>query len=104
MSNKGCRALWIRLQIEDYRFIRLPFPIPLYIFEELLDVVLDLLSLVCFVVPKKPVGADASRLSVPLVKALVGDCLRLLQSLNDEAPYDLVDVTTDKVKVLIKVR
>jgi len=30
--------------------------------------------------------------------------MKLLDSLTGDEPYDLVDVTTDKAKVLIKVR
>lgn len=104
MSIKGFHALWIRLQIEDSRFIKIPFPIPLYIFEELLDCFLDILVIGCFFTPKAPAPNPSSRISIHLVKELVIDVLKLLQSLNGEEPYDLIDVSTDKVKVLIKIR
>lgn len=104
MSNKGFRSLWIRLQLEDKRFITIPFPIPLYIFEELLDSFLDILVVACFFVPKAPAPNTSSRVSVRLVKELVVAIIILLRSLNSDEPYDLVDVTTDKVKVLIKIR
>jgi hypothetical protein len=38
------------------------------------------------------------------VKELVVAVMILLRSLNSDEPYDLVDVTTDKAKVLIKIR
>lgn len=104
MSTKGFRILWIKLQIEDKRFIKIPFPIQLYIFEELLDCFLDLLIIACFFVPKASVPTGSTQISVHLMKALVSDVIRLLRSLSDDEPYDLIDVATDKVKVLIKIR
>ncbi|MBC3889403.1 hypothetical protein GH810_13895 [Acetobacterium paludosum] len=104
MSINGFRALWIRLQIEDRRFIKIPFPIPLYIFEELLDCFLDILIIACFFTPKVLASNTTSRISVHLVKELTYDVIKLLQSLNSNEPYDLIDVSTDKVKVLIKIR
>jgi hypothetical protein len=106
MSIKGFRALWIRLQLEDRRFIKIPFPIPiqLHIFEELLDCFLDLLIIACFFTPKGSSPHSSAHISVPLVKELVVDVIALLRSLNDDEPYDLIDVSTDKVKVSIKIR
>ena len=104
MSNRGFRSLWIRLQLEDKLFLMIPFPIPLYIFEELLDSFLDILNIACFFAPKAPAPNASSRVSVPLVKELVVAVIILLRSLNNDEPYDLVDVSTDKVKVLIKIR
>ncbi len=104
MSNRSFRSLWIRLQIEDKRSIPIPLPIPLYIFEELLDSFLDILIIACFFAPKAPAPSTSSRVSVQLVKELVVAIIILLRSVNSDEPYDLVDVTTDKVKVLIKIR
>ena len=104
MSNRGFRSLWIRLQLEDKRFLTIPFPIPLYIFEELLDSFLDILIIASFFAPKTPAPNPSSRVSIPLVKELVVAVIILLRSLNSDEPYDLIDVTTDKAKVLIKIR
>lgn len=104
MSIKGFRCLWIRLQIEDKRFIKIPFPIQLYIFEELLVCFLDLLSVASFFAPKTTAPNPSSHISIHLVRALVIDVIKLLRSLSSDEPYDLIDVTTDKVKVLIKIR
>jgi len=103
MSIKGFHSLWIRLQIEDKRFIAFPFPIPLYIFEELLDCFMDLLIIACFFSPKRSAPNPSSRVSVHLVKELVVAVIILLRSLNDNDPYDLIDVTTDKVQILIRI-
>jgi len=104
MSNRRFRSLWIQLHIEDKHYIIIPFPIPLYIFEELLDSFLDILIIACFFASKTPAPNASSRVSVPLVKELVVALIVLLRSLNGDEPYDLVDVSTDKAKVLIKIR
>ncbi|WP_041703641.1 hypothetical protein [Lachnoclostridium phytofermentans] len=104
MSIKGFRLLWIKLQIKNTRLFRIPFPIPLFIFQELLDCFLDLLTVACFFVPKVPDSNSSSRITIYSVKTLVIMVMKLLTSLTEGEPYDLVDVTTDKVKVLIKIR
>lgn len=104
MSIKGFRLLGIKVETSNKKFISIPFPIPLYIFGELLDCVLDLLTVTCFFVPKVPDQNSSSRITIYSVKALVIMVMKLLDSLNADEPYDLVDVTTDKVKVLIKIR
>lgn len=104
MSIKGFRLLWIKLQVENSRFINIPFPIPLHIFQELLDCFQDLLTAACFFVPKVPDPNSSSRITIYSVKDLVNIAIKLLDSFPEDEPYDLVDVTTDKVKVLIKIR
>lgn len=104
MSIKCFHLLWIKLRIENRRFISIPFPIPLYIFQELLDCFSDLLTVACFFVPKVPDPNSSFRLTIYSVKDLVIIAMKLLDSLTGDEPYDLVDVTTDKVKVLIKIR
>jgi len=104
MSIKGFRLLWIKLQIDNRMFISIPFPVPLYIFQEILDCFLDLLTVACFFVPKVPYPNSSSRITIYSVKALVIMVMKLLDSLTEGEPYDLVDVTTDKVNVLIKIR
>lgn len=104
MSIRGCRFLWIKLRIENRRFIRFPFPIPLYIFQELLDCFQDLLAAACFFIPKVPDPSSSAPITIYSVKELVIITEKLLDSLAGDEPYDLVDITTDEVKVLIKIR
>jgi hypothetical protein len=104
MWIKGFRLLWIKLETSNNRFISIPFPIPLYIFEELLDCFLDLLTVVCFFITKVPEPNSSSRITIYSIKALVIIVMKMLDSLTGDEPYDLVDITTDKAKVLIKVR
>ncbi|MDF2609854.1 MAG: hypothetical protein K0R92_1328 [Lachnospiraceae bacterium] len=69
-----------------------------------MDCFLDLLIVACSFVPKVPDPNSSSRITIYSVKALVIIVMKLLDSLSEEKSYDLVDVTTDKVKVLIKIR
>ena len=104
MSIKGFRCLWLRLQLESHRYIAIPIPLPLSVFQELLDCLLDLLTLACYFAPKPSSLKASSHITVYSMKALVIMVIKLLDSLTEGEPYDLVDVTTDKVKVLIKIR
>ncbi len=96
--------MWIKLRIENRRLLSIPFPIPLYILQELLDCILDLLNVACFFVPKVPEPNPSSQFTIYSVKTLVIMVMKLLDSLTGEESYDLVDVTADKVRVLIKIR
>ncbi len=103
MSIKGFRFLWIKLQIENKRFLSIPFPVPLYIFQELLDCALDLLTIAGLFVPKTP-NLKSSQITLSTVKELVIMVMKILDSITEGEPYDLVDVTTEEVKILIKIR
>ncbi len=104
MSIRGCRFLWIKLRIENRRFIRIPIPISLYIVQELLDCFQDLLTAACFFMPKAPDPSSSAPVTIDSVKELVIMTNKLLDSLAGDEPFDLVDITTDEVKVLIKIR
>lgn len=119
MSIKSFRLLWIRLETSNKRSISFSLPISLYVFQELLDCILDLLSVACFFVPKVstskvpdskvpvskvPNTNSSSRITIYSIKELVIIFMKLLESLTEDEPYELVDVTTDEVKVLIKIR
>ncbi len=104
MSNKSFRLLWLKLQREDNRHFYFTFPIPFYVFQELLDCFLDLLTLACLFVPNNPNSNLSSSFTVYTVKELVQITMKLLDSITEGEPYDLVDVTADKVRVSIKIR
>ncbi|ADL05223.1 hypothetical protein [Lacrimispora saccharolytica] len=104
MSIKGCRFLWIKLGIENRRFLGIPFPIPLFVFQELLDCFQEILTAACFFVPQVPDPGSSSRITIHSVKALVILTKKLLDSFAGDEPYQLVDVTTDKVKVSVIIR
>jgi hypothetical protein len=102
MLIKGLRILWFKLQVEKHKHLCLPLPIPLYIFQELLDCILDLLTLAFLFVPS--ITNPNSSNTVNTIQELVQMIMKLFDSLTEGAPYDLVDVTADKIKVSIKIR
>jgi hypothetical protein len=104
MWNKGFRILWIRIQFDIDKHFGLPFPIPMHIFQELLDSTLDLLTVVCLFVPGTPKNISSPSFTVYAVKEVIETTMKLLDSLTQDEPYDLVDVTADKVRVFIKIR
>ncbi|WP_303871149.1 hypothetical protein [Acetobacterium wieringae] len=81
----------------------MPFPIQLYIIEELLDCCLDLLSIACLFIPQRS-PSGSSEISVHSIKELVLDVMALLRALNDDEPYDLIDIRTDEVQLSIRVK
>lgn len=104
MWIKGCRLLWLKLQIEGRRFLKIPFPISLFIFYELLDCFLDVLNVGCFFTPKVTNSNSTSKVTIYTVRELVTMVMKLLDSLAQNESYDLVDVKTDKVNILIRIR
>lgn len=102
MSNSGLRIIWFRLHTENGKRFRLLFPISLNVFRELVDSILDLISLICIFTPKTP--KSGSRLSIRAVRELLLMLMYLLGSITEDGPYDLVNVAADNVKVSIKIR
>lgn len=94
--------LWFKLQRED-KHLYLSFPIPLYIFQELLDCILDLFELVCFLVPDKKQNAYSS-FTVHGAKILIQNAMNLFDSFTENEPYYLFDVKANKIKVSAKIR
>lgn len=58
--------------------------------------------LICFFVPKK--SNSSLYLSVHNIKELVQMLMKLFDSFTESEPYDLVNLTADKIKVSIKIR
>jgi hypothetical protein len=92
------------LQKEDNPHLSLSFPISLYVFQELLDCILDLLELACFFVPKRAFTNSSASFSVYTLKEFVRMTMRIFDSLTEGEPFELVDVTADKIKISIKIR
>lgn len=102
MWTRGFRILWVKVDIRESTRFYLNLPISLYSFEELIDCVMDLLELACFFIPKH--SSEASSVSIHSIKDTAYSIIRLLDSLTDYEPYDLVDVTAGNVKVSVRVR
>lgn len=100
LTNK-IHILWLKLQREDKHF-RLSFPIPLYIFKELLDCILDLLELACFLVPEKN-QKDNSQISFYGAKIITQMGMNLFDTLAEGEPFNFFDVKTNKIRVSAKI-
>jgi hypothetical protein len=74
----------------------------MYIFQELLDCVDDLILTACLFVPNTT--RQTSSYSVHTIKALVQMAAKLFDSLKGEDPYELVKVDTSQVRVSIEIR
>jgi len=104
MLNNKFHILWFKLHKEGNTHLCLSFPIPLYIFQELLDCFLDILELACFFAPNRPAVNPSHSFSVYAIKELVQMIIDLFDSLTETEPYELVNVTADKIKVSIKAK
>lgn len=103
MWNKVFPLLWIKLQMEEKHF-SLSLPISLHILQELLDCLLDLLEFLCLFSPKKNRINPPSSPGIHAAKELLQAAIHTLNSLTDHEPYDFVNITTDKIKLLLKIR
>lgn len=101
MWNKGFHLIWFKFETGQNRRFKLPLPIPLYIIEELMECTLDLLTVICLFAPSAQ--SIRSCFSIHNVKELVQMSIKLFGSLTGEEPYDLVDITADKIKVSIEI-
>lgn len=104
MSINGFRILWCNFQTEKNKDLSFTFPISLYIFQELLDSILDLLIFVCLFLPKAAHPNRSSPYNIYTVKELVEMTIKSFDSLTEDEPYELVDVTAEKIKVSIKIK
>ncbi len=104
MLSKGFRILWLKLRTEENKHFYLSFPVPLYIFQELLDCTLDLLKLACLFARNRSNPDSSLSLTVYTVKEFVQITMKLLDSLTEDGPYNLVDVTAHKVKISVGIR
>ena len=102
MWNSGFHIIWFSLRMENGKHFRLSFPISLDVFRELLDSILDITALACVFASKTP--RPGSHGTVHTARALVEMVIALLGTVTDDGPYELVDVRTENVKVLIKIR
>lgn len=103
MWNKGLRILWFKIQIDKDKQFGLPFPIPMYIFQELLDCTLDLVTVLCVFTPRLKLNSCSS-FRVYTIKDLIELTMKLLDTITEDKAYDLVDITSNKVRIFIKIR
>jgi len=101
MSTSVIHILWLKFIREDKYFCP-SFPIPLYIFIELLDCVSDLIEFTYFLVPKKKQDTDSS-FTVQSAKILTQKTIDLFYSLAEDESYYLFDVKINKIRISAKI-
>lgn len=104
MSIKSFRILWITVRIENKKFLKIPLPLPLCVFQELSDCFLDIINAAYAFTPKADRRGASYRSKIYSAKALVIVVMKLLDHLGGDEPYDLVDAATEDSRVSIKVR
>jgi hypothetical protein len=110
MLSKFYPVLWISIRIREEKKFSLSLPISFFVLEELIDCAQDLLAIAVWFIPDKKLKlSDLNSINLPVQSfspAAVSEMLQgtrnLLKSLKTSEPYNLVDVTTDNVRVLIK--
>lgn len=100
MWNKGFGLLWLHIKVAKEKKVSFSMPISLYALTELLDCFSDLLAVTGIFFHK----TTACSISVPAGRVLVDFSIELLESLSIGESYELVNVTVDKVKVVIEVK
>jgi hypothetical protein len=104
MLIKNFHSIWINIKIDSHKHFRLFLPISIYTFQELLDCVMDLLSLANLFVPREHKAYKHQAISLYTINELVLLLTNLLASITDYGPYDLVNVSCENVNVSIKIR
>lgn len=103
MSIRGYKVLWLSLKLDGNKRIHFTLPIPLFIFRELLDCLMDLLVLVSLFVPGRH-KYISSGYTAGSVRELAAALDKLLDALSEGEPYELVGVSCKNVNVSVKIR
>ena len=104
MLNKGFRIIWVKINVDKHKEIHLNFPVSFYVFQELLDCLLDLQAFVCLFVPKTASSYKSPTFYIHSSREVLQMLMKLFDSITEHEPYDLVEVSHDNVKVSIKIR
>ncbi len=102
MLNSGFRIIWFKLHTQSGKKFRLTIPISPNVLRELMDSLHDLVTVVCFFVPKNPL--TGSSMSAHGAKDLFRMIIGIIGTITDDGPYELIDIDADDVKVSIKIR
>lgn len=86
------RFVWFKMRTEKNK--RLCLPVSCNVFRELLDSIHDVLTFLCIFAPKSHAAS----------KEFIRVLMEFFGSINEDGPYDLIDVAADKVQLSIKVR
>ncbi|WOO38062.1 hypothetical protein R2R35_06055 [Anaerocolumna sp. AGMB13020] len=110
MLSKLYPVLWISIRIREEKNFSLSLPLSLFVIDELLDCVQDLVSIAVWFIPEKKfklsrndsINLPVQSFSPSAISEMLKGTRVLLKSFKTSESYDLVNVTTDNVRVLIK--
>lgn len=108
MWNRLYPVMWVSITLKEKRDFSFSFPVPLKLFNELISSTLDLLEVITWFTFKKSIpeitpGEKKVYFSPRAFIELLEGVHSILPSLGNYGPYELVDVTTREVQVLIKI-
>ena len=102
MWNRNVRIVWVSIQLAEPKKFHLNLPISFYAFEELLDCVINLMDFACFFT-RRDGAISASAPTIYGIRELLKGSRRLFEALTDTEPYDLVNVETKDVRVIVRI-
>lgn len=102
--------LWISIKKESRNFFSLPVPIPLFVLQEIFESFFELIAIGHFFVARRTntevlvIAPAYQKFSFSQIDELLVFLNQLLSSLADCEPFDLVNVKTPEVEVVVKIR
>ncbi|MGN6713119.1 hypothetical protein [Anaerocolumna jejuensis] len=108
MWSKIYPVMWVSVKGKEKRAFSISFPIPLSLLDELIDSTVDLLSVIKLFTPNAPVSKITSGekkyvFTPEALKVFLEAVRTTMHSLKKDGSYDLVDVATNEVQVLVKI-
>lgn len=106
MLSRSNLLLWISIN-NSKNNIKFPIPLPLFVIEEILESILDIIAVIYFF-NNKLFHIEIKKhnkvysFSYEQIKDLVGFIMQLTADLTSKESYDLVNVKTPEVEVIIK--
>ena len=101
MWTKRVPIIWCKVELQKSRNIRFSLPLSLTVLIELLDCAHDLLSLLYILTPKS--ASIYAQLSPHQIEELMSALKRLLRSMAEDGPYELLTLSADQLSLSIKV-
>lgn len=102
MWNRSNLLLWVSIKKDSKGTFRLPVPVPLVVVQEIMEPFLEILEIISYFAEK------SVNKKFHLTFRQINDVLELfeelLASLTQCEPFDLVNVKTSDVEVIVKIR
>lgn len=100
MWSNPWHYLSVKIRITGHAFPGFTLPLPLWVLSDMLEDLADLAALIAFFLPHRLTPTASVRAAALGLEALT----LLFRSMEQDAPCDLVDVTTPQAIVRIRLR